>query len=204
MSGSYKIWTGNNEIYLLERSVGQVFKVSLHKSGNWHIAFTLEFINKKGIPKENRYFERWKAPFNNIGNGVTLAFKIRIPESELRKIPIDTNENKIEWLKAPEKGHYIEIDIIHTKNKVTFPEDWPTKDLMNTSLLKEIKLLNNDSLWILCHYQPTSVQQIIELNDLRTYYQKISENTNAKKPKVIAMLKEDDGSRQFLEIALYK
>ena len=75
---------------------------------------------------------------------------------------------------------------------------------MNTSLLKEIKLLNNDSLWILCHYQPTSVQQIIELNDLRTYYQKISENTNAKKPKVIAMLKEDDGSRQFLEIALYK
>lgn len=168
-SGSYKVWTEKNEIYLLERVTGSSFKVSLHKSGNWQISFTSEFIADKNIANKYRHIERWDAPFDNIGNGITLAFRIRIPESELREPLIENDKKNIKYIKAPKKGHYIELDIILTENSTTFPKDWPGKNKMKTSLLKEMKLLNGNSLWVVYWYPLMDKKQLIELNQYREH-----------------------------------
>lgn len=200
-SGSYKVWTEKNEIYLLERITGSSFKVSLHKSGNWQISFTSEFISDKNMPNKNRHIKKWDAPLNNIGNGTTLAFRIRIPESELREPCINNNKN-LEYIKAPEKWHYIEVDLILTENNTTFPEDWPGKNKMKTSLLKEMKLLNGNSLWIVYWYSLMNNRQLIELNQYKNDGQKIIKKMDTKQPKMILMGHENDGSRQFIEVSL--
>lgn len=205
VSGSYKLWTEKNEVYLLERVTGNSFKVSLHKSGNWQISFTSEFFADKNKPNQKRHIKRWTAPVNNIGNGVTLAFRIRIPESELMDLALN-NTKKITWIKSPEKEHFIEIDLIFTKKNATFPEDWPLKNFLNASLLKEMILLNGDSLWIIYFYQPMSKKQIILLDHYREEGRKMIKKIDHKprKPKLILMGKEKDNSRQFVEVAINK
>lgn len=80
MSGTYKIWTEKNEVYLLERTMGKFIKVSLHKSGNWQISFTSEYLRDKTPIKDTRHIDKWKIPKDNIAKGITLAFRIVIPD----------------------------------------------------------------------------------------------------------------------------
>lgn len=200
VSSTWKILAKNNEIYLLERKMGSYFKVSLHKSGNWQISFTSEFIADKKIPNQSRHIDKWKAPTDNIINGVTLAFRIIIPESELRK-PISTSRKKIEWIKAPEEEHCVEIDVILTKPFVK-TSSWPGKNKMQTSLLKEIKLSNGDTLWLVYHYQPMIGDDIKKLEEYKKTSQNIVKEMHSKNLKGIFGDAEKDGSRKFIEVSL--
>ncbi len=190
----------NNEIYLFERNTGSSFKVSLHKSGNWQISFTSEFIADKNIPNQTRHIDKWKAPTNNIGNGMTLAFRIIIPESELRE-PISTSRKKIEWIKAPKENHYVEINVILSKPDVKI-SSWPGKNRMQTSLLKEIILSNGDTLWLVYRYHPLGSNDIIKLDQYKKTCQNFIKEMHSKNPKAIFGDAEKDGSRKFIEVSL--
>ncbi|MBI5459002.1 hypothetical protein [Methanobacterium sp.] len=201
VSGKWKIWAKNNEIYLLDRAAGELFKASLHQSGNWQISLTSEFIADKKIANQNRHIERWKAPIDNICKGVMLAFRIIIPESELRKPASTISHKNINWINSPKKGDLAEIDLILTKPNVKV-SNWPGKNSMQTSLLKEIKLLNEDTLWIVYRYQAMDRQNITQLDKYREdCLEKIKEG-NPEKPKAILIGDEKDGSRKFIELSL--
>lgn len=200
VSSTWKILTKNNEIYLLERQTGNSFKVSLHKSGNWQISFTSEFIADKEIPNQNRHIDKWKAPTDNIAPGMTLAFRIIIPESELRE-PVSTSKKKIEWIKAPKEKHYVEIDVILTKPYVK-TSSWPGKNNMQTSLLKEIKLSNGDTLWLVYRYHPMNSEDIQKLEQYKKTSQTKLKEIHSKNLKGILGDAEKDGSRKFIEVSL--
>lgn len=201
VSGTWKIWTKNNEIYILERLVGSFFKASLHKSGNWQISFNSEFIADKNVPNQKRHMMKWEPPIDNIGRGMTLAFRIVIPESELRKPTKNTTQKKINWINAPKKGFLTEINLILT-NPATTVSNWPGKKSMQTSLLKEIKLPNEDTLWIIYYHHPIPENLNGKIVKFRTDFQEKFKKLNTVKPKAIIMGDENDGSRTFLELSL--
>ena len=204
VSATWKIWSKNNEIYILNRVAGRFFKASLHQSGNWQISFTSEFIADKNVPNQSRHMEKWKAPMDNVGKGMTLAFRIIIPESELRKPTPNASMKKINWIKAPKKGDLTEIDLILTNSNVKV-SNWPGKNSMKTSLLKEIKLSNENTLWIVYRYQTMGKNDIKQLDKYRKACQsKIKEWNQGEpgKPKVILIGDENDGSRKFIELSL--
>lgn len=73
---------------------------------------------------------------------------------------------------------------------------------MNTSLLKQIKLLNTDNLWIVYHYQPMNQKLISELNGYKNFCKKRMKRMDFDKPKGILIGYEKDGSRKFIEVSL--
>lgn len=65
-AATWKLWTGKSanrsDVYLAFRELNDALKVSLHESGQWHIAYsqrTFEEDVKGAIPKfKDRYVEK--------------------------------------------------------------------------------------------------------------------------------------------------
>lgn len=89
-SDVWSVWTSGNDVYLAPRLKGGEFKISLHGSGKWRLAFTNEYIKRMpaGTWEADRRFESLErteqAPgFSRAGLG---AFS-RLRTSPARIVP---------------------------------------------------------------------------------------------------------------------
>ena len=96
-SSIWRVWTSKSpksDIFIAARNLAGTLKMSLHESGIWRAAFTAEYAAKylkdSIPPSKARRLEEWKRP-PDIAPGVTLAFRIIIPNQDLEVIPIDAN-----------------------------------------------------------------------------------------------------------------
>jgi hypothetical protein len=154
-AATWKLWTerggGNSELYLTNRSLGGTIKVSLHQSGEWHIAYTKEVFEeqvKGAIPgSEDHFIEKWPRP-PEISPGVTLAFRIVTLYSAVTSSKNTGDYEKVKWIpNASSESKATEIDIIITKAEIPVTE-WPGKRSMGTSLIDSFQLENQDTVWV--------------------------------------------------------
>ena len=153
-AATWKLWTeasgGHSEIYLACRALGGELKVSLHQSGNWHVAFSAKTYKDKvegAIPiLTSRFAEKWPQP-PDIALGVTLAFRIVTPETAVSSNSEIKNPNKIKWVPPPPDNKAVEKYILITTPHAKIPE-WPGKDSMGTELIGSFQLNNGNIVWV--------------------------------------------------------
>ncbi len=80
-SGVWRIFTYNDEIYVLPRYAGGELKTSLHSSGAFRHAFT-EAAAPRFVGDENRAFKEWREPRGEAGN-LRLLLEVVMPTDEL-------------------------------------------------------------------------------------------------------------------------
>ena len=120
-SSPWRFW-GNKkgDIYASARSMGNIFKISLHYDGNCFAGFTSEFKAKNTglLQNRSRHFDRWDISLNSTA----VAMQVLFPESELRTFR-PKNLGKVDWLAPPIKNQMFVTTIyslpISTK-KATF------------------------------------------------------------------------------------
>lgn len=106
-SGEWRVITKGSDVYIESIGLAGVRKVSLHRSGKWSDAFTSEFFREKpdwldGL--DDRSSERWIRP-KDLSLGVSLAFRIIVPTSELETFEAREKSLKTVWVRsAPEQG----------------------------------------------------------------------------------------------------
>lgn len=216
-SGIWRVWTSKSpksDVYIAARNLGGILKVSLHESGEWRAAFTFEFASEKfdeSIPvSQSRLIEEWVRP-SDISPGVTLAFRIVIPNHDLMSIPVDASSvTKINWITPPIEDDLTEVAIFLTHPNVV-TTDWPGKNKMGTKLLASYDLANGEKLWLVYLYGTTSS----EWHDDRKRFQVQLARTKPKISNLIGNIRSKghrimvggyypDGSRYYLDLSARK
>ena len=173
-AATWKCWTpsgvGKSDVYLSPRELGYALKASLHQTGNWHVAFSRQFLeenlNTFSDKPSGRFIEQWSRP-QQIAPGVTLAFRIVTPHSAV-SIPFDVSLYKgIAWIPAPPDNRAVEIDIIFTAPD-TLVSGWPGKNSMNTQLIDSMSLSSGEKVWVV--HRVTDMPNLGTLHGTSRYF----------------------------------
>lgn len=200
-SGVYRVWTSKSDVYLAVRVLGGDIKVSLHESKECQFSFTSNFIKGLDIPNKSRHIEKWERK-PNIGQGITLAFRIVIPQSELRERIVD--QSKVKWIENSEESTCLEVALIFTEKGINV-SGWPGKKSMGTQLLKSYKLPNGETLWLV--YYKTIIDDKLkeQLNEYRKVVRDklLVKRVDSTNIRGFLFGDESDDSRKFIDIALW-
>jgi hypothetical protein len=115
-----------DDVYLACREVDGTFKVSLHQSGEWNIAFTPSFYDRavrdEDTTARGRFLDQWTRPAP-IAPGVTLALRIVTPWSSV--ITPITPARRLVTIPAPTEGHAVETIIPPRSSRFPRGLAWP-------------------------------------------------------------------------------
>ena len=154
-ASTWRCWIagrGKDDIYLAPRPIAGSFKVSLHESGDWRVAFTTEF--KEKMKRQGRWAEgdhrsvaRWRKP-EQLAPGVVLAFRVIVPASAV-SIPAEPRllPGDLVWIRPPHENMAAEISLVLT-GKDTRVTGWPGKRGMNNDLVGSLNLPSGTTLWL--------------------------------------------------------
>ena len=95
------------DIYVVPRMLGGAVKVSLHQSGSWQVGETNESF-ARSISGGSRHWEIWRRG-TDIGPGVTRAWYLTIPDTELRAGVADPKAYQLPPVGA---GHAASLEIL--------------------------------------------------------------------------------------------
>jgi hypothetical protein len=92
----------DDDVYIGPRMRMGVIKLSLHRSGEWRMAWTEEYAELAGLPKEqDRVLERWNPPAEATP-GWRHAVTIAMMTDSLAAFPPEKGENKVARYPVPE------------------------------------------------------------------------------------------------------
>jgi hypothetical protein len=184
--------------------LGGSLKVSLHQSGNWHIAYSPQTFEEKvegAIPKfADRFIEKWPRP-PEIAPGITLAFRIVTPWSAVTHPIQESDLTGIIWLPNAPEPKATEIDVFLVK-PTTPVSGWPGKRSVGTSLIGSIPLESGETAW--------AVYWVVPMPDLSKvskgvgqFYKGASEkDLEGQGLRAIVYGAEPDGSRVVYDCAV--
>jgi len=208
-SMSWKLWSDNSpnksELYITQRKLGGIMKVSFHQSGSWHISFSkstyLNFV-KGAIPTFNdRFIKKWERP-EEIAPGITLALRIIIPNSSLNSNSQIKKPSKVKWINPPEKEKAIEVYIFITTES-TIVSNWPGKNGMGTEYIGSFQMNNGETVWAV--YKIIETPTISNLDKGKGYPFKgktFKDLEKANSLKAIFFADHNDGSKIIYEAAI--
>ena len=108
-SSPWRFW-GNKkgDVYASARSMGDIFKISLHADGKCFAGFTSEYKSKHpdSLLNRPRHFDKWELNINSS----EVAIQVLFPESELR-VYRPKNMDKVTWLDPPDRNHMFVISV---------------------------------------------------------------------------------------------
>lgn len=157
-SSTWKCWsrtgTGKHDVYLTCRALRGALKLSLHQSGNWHLGFDRNFLEKEAPDSsslyEDRFVQKWRKP-DNIAPGIHLPFRIIIPNSAVT-IPYKRKDLKksLHLISTAEDKAAIEVLLFITEKDVK-TSNWPGKNSMSTKLIDSFEIENESTVWFVYH-----------------------------------------------------
>jgi hypothetical protein len=201
-AATWRCWAskglGKNDVYLACRELGGALKASLHQSGQWHVAFDKQFLQRSAVPKEwpTRLVAIWERPAE-VAPGLTLAYRIITPYATVNASVSEADDN-IMWIPPPPSGQIVETVIIITKASVT-TTGWPGKRSMGTQLVGRFELDNADTVWIVTRVDKEPIFET-QLNRARFFHGRTQADVRGPGLRGIAFGTEPDGSRVMYEI----
>jgi hypothetical protein len=153
-SDVWRVWNIKNDVYLAPRSKGGEFKISLHQSGVWRLAFTGEYTNlmrKLGTWTSDRKVESLNRPPEHA-KGFTRAIRLYFPDSELR-VPPQQPSGPVARIPGPSKDGVRIADFVLTSPKSRFTQsDPPLSGSLGAKPLARWMLPNDETLWVV-HFE---------------------------------------------------
>ena len=177
-SAVWRLWTSRtkSDVYVSARALTSILKISLHESGDWQHAFT----DTRGMahvpPGQDRALARWYRP-PEFEPGLTRAFEIIIPASEVTKSPYlewDKNfrpgyaDKEIVWVPPPPEGYATHFAVLFSSAEgtaATLPA-WPGRTGAGSRLIAVATLPNSQTVWLVA-FEPEiseSNRQHVERN----------------------------------------
>jgi len=146
---TWKCWSpGKGEVYVLCRAIGDALKLSLHKSGRWHMALdAAKFpgMFDPGQAPEHRFAGKWERPAPII-EGLTLACRIYTP---WKAVTIQEQEldPQVTWIDSAPVGQSVEVAVFLSDHALA-RDAWPARLSMNTKLVGSVGLDYGAEVWI--------------------------------------------------------
>ncbi len=105
----WKFDARKSDVYIHTRMFGSEAKVSLHESGDCQWSCTDDWVKRvPGRKNVERDMQRWHLA--RPDGTAQHIFRIRIPETELRKVDPERKLTKVHWLPPPPEGQTVSLE----------------------------------------------------------------------------------------------
>lgn len=205
-SSVWQVIVHKSEVYFQVVPLGGVLKVSLHESGQYQLSFDANYIQRKKAEGKwpsilPRHMYRWPRP-TEIGPGITLAFRIFIPTSELRLMK-PRAPKPIIWIAPPPIGYWIEIAILFIAPGKKL-SGWPGQRAMQTELLRQELLPNGQTLSLVYRRELVPPEWEVRINRLKSSMRKNLAGIDWRDSALRTFILGDhpDGSRFLIDVAM--
>jgi hypothetical protein len=117
MTWTVKTEKNSLDAYVWARSMGAIWKISLHESGNWYAGYHGLGIDRFVASGAGRHFDKWRRP-DEFQPGFHRSIEVVFPDSELRTLPAGATEpsvrrgEKIVAIPAPGAGNVAAVEIV--------------------------------------------------------------------------------------------
>jgi hypothetical protein len=205
----WRLWAKRNDVYIAARDLGRDFKASLHEFGGWREGLTAEHAAKWGVPGgQDRAVKLWQR-HSEFAPGMTLAFRISVPWSEVTPAPPLADEKRpIVWIPPPPVGAITAFTVLYLAPWVPVT-GWPGQRSMGTQLVGQVPLANGETVWVVVREEPLQPRMQAELDKAkRAGLEAMRLVAAAKGRPVVAerMLVSgdaDEGTRSYLDVSLF-
>ncbi len=227
-AGVWRVWINPNksDVYIAERSIADQFKISLHESGDWRQAFTVQHIpqlregqtrviilpgDSAEIPSgpttiSNRVVSAWERPQDTVP-GLIAAFAIVVPHSELRALEQALSEKdrqKIVFVKPSSTKEATEFTIILATPGQS-QVDWPSSDRVGSpiQLIGHAHLANGETVWVFAHGINLNPGIRAHIDGMKGFgFETAGEDVSSFELRGWVALKKANGFRWILDVAL--
>lgn len=190
--------SGKADVYVTCRSLALPLKLSLHESGQWHVAFDREEFPNLFEPSSSpssRFSRIWEQA-QPLSHGLTLACRIHFPWYAINR-GSGVGDPKVVWLPAPTEGHSTEVAIFVSTRQLDLAA-WPGRDSMGTLPVGYLRLDGNASALLVHHTVPAVAGGFPQLPPPR-FFKGASEQDLSKANRALAWGRHTDGSVIFQE-----
>jgi hypothetical protein len=165
----FSLFTGaSGDVYITARSLNNDLKVSLHQSGDWRHAFTVDGVER--LPEElrpdDRTLERWDRPAE-FSPGFTRALQIVVhPEDVDNPELTSIDPEKVTWMPPPAEDEVGYFSVLLQGPDASPPPGWPGRKTMGTEFVHREPLGNDETTWVLWHVEKRSSRLEEDRGDL--------------------------------------
>ena len=195
----------NGDVYLFERSLGYAIKVSLHKSGQWQLAWVYENITKDPLvlaaveARDSRFVDVWDRPDSDDLPHLT-AYTIFTSGHDLTVWTPGESDNEVKWLPPPSGDELALFNLVFLKSS------GQVVDLKSFVPVAAMPMNTNEALLVLAGRRDPDAKEIETLANFREKIRIDAEKAGASESdlagsRVLLHRKNDDGGRFALDLA---
>lgn len=153
---TWRCWTTNRDdsVYLACRELRGSLHLSLHETGQWHVAFAEEIFDSLFDPEnrpESRFCGQWLKP-KELAPGLVAACRILIPWYGIT-VPVTSSAKNVAWISAPNQGMMCEVTVLLSAPAAS-TSLWPGARSMGMSLVGSFGLGNEGRVWLVSRETP--------------------------------------------------
>jgi hypothetical protein len=208
LSSIWRIWSSGNDVYIAVRSLGGIFKTSLHASGQYRHAFVNTSEAERFLPPgRDRAVLKWTRPDQQVPSG-TLLFQVVIPESGLASyLPHYEIPKDLTRLAQPPVNHVTYVSVVETEAGVN--TEGPKFADQPTDVIASWAADTGTRLWTVAHQAPLTEENIAVLAQARAamrlkWNKDILRDRKDEPPSELRsflLLKSPDGVGRVLDIS---
>jgi hypothetical protein len=160
----YRMWVDGDDVYLGARDSLKVFKVSLHRSNIWRIAFVEDL--KRDNPETDRVILKWRRPAE-FAPGWTPSIGILISsinaKRPFKKTKIE--DSRIQWLPSPVKGKKLIIKVLFSKPEIS-ESDFNKVTMAGDRLIGKLKKISGEVIWVVLREDDLTSVEVAKIEDV--------------------------------------
>lgn len=160
----WRLWVHGDDVYLGSKNALQAFKVSLHKSGIWRIAFVKEL--KREDEDIDRVIVKWKRPEEFVP-GWTPSVAVLVssikPSRPFKKVTME--DERIVWLPVSVDGKRALFKILISNPEMT-ESDLKKILIPGDRLIGILTKKNGERVWLIFREDDLSMIEIAKIRDV--------------------------------------
>lgn len=161
----WRMWVQGDEVYLGARDTLTAFKVSLHKSNIWRIAFVAEL--EREDKDSNRVIIKWNRP-EEFAPGWTTSIGILVSCVQAQRPFTQTtvDDNRVKWFPPPKEGKKLIF-------KVLFSQPNPEVELKRISaehdqVAARMVKKSGEVVWLIVRQDDLATIELQKIQDVMT------------------------------------
>src|SRR3989338_530076 len=160
----WRLWVQGDEVYIGAKNSLQAFKVSLHKSGIWRIAFVKEL--KRSDDTADRVIVKWQKPGEFVP-GWTASIAVAVssiePARPFKKVRVE--DTRIVWFSQQTKGKRLLFKILISSQGMS-ETDLKKIIVAGDKLAGRLVKTNGEIVWLVAREDNLSHVEIEKIKDV--------------------------------------
>ncbi len=189
----WRMWVSGDDVYLGARNALKVFKVSLHRSNIWRMAFVEEL--KRDNPETDRVIIKWQRP-GEFTPSWTQSLGIIVSSIHAKRSFKNGSieDTRIQWFSPPTKGRKLVFKVLFSKPR-TSEVDFKKVIIAGDKLVGKLNKKSGEAVWLVVReveLNPIEIKKIKNVMQKTKIYSKHGSSEDSVSDSRALLVVSDD------------